>query len=205
MQQCVTTGRQGALMMRNGWIQAGAIILALTGPVALVAADEVETADHQSLLLRAVTVTCRIEESITFYRDVMGQSVIEDQTFSGPGVQRYIDVADGGDVRFVIMGGTGRYPGGQVVGGNIAFMAIVDATDPACEGDPVNRRGRQGSMILPHRVSDIDEIARRAKAGGHEILFDVKPSGTGLSRNMMLFDPNGNIVEVFQINTAVIR
>ena len=60
-------------------------------------------------------------------------------------------------------------------------------------------------MILPHWVSNIDEIAKRAKAAGHEVLFDVKASGTGKSRNMMLFDPNGNIVEIFQINTVVIK
>lgn len=164
-----------------------------------------EELNHQSLLLRAVTVTCKIEESIEFYGHVMGQSIIEDVTFEGGGIQRYIDVQDSGKVRFVIMGGTGVYPGGQVVGGNIAFMGILDPNDPSCAADVENVRGQQGSMILPHRVSNIDEIAMRAKAAGHEILFDVKPSGTGLSRNMMLFDPNGNIVEVFQINTAVIK
>lgn len=167
--------------------------------------DHEEVLNHQSLLLRAVTVTCKIEESIAFYRDVMGQEIIEDATFSGPGVQKYIDVQDGGDVRFVIMGGSGVYPGGQVVGGNIAFMAMVDDTDPSCDQLIVNKRGQQGSMILPHRVSNIEEIAKRAKAAGHEILFDVKASGTGLSRNMMLFDPNGNIVEVFEINIVAIK
>lgn len=171
----------------------------------LSATAQSEEINHQSLLLRSVAVTCKVEESIAFYRDIMGQEIIEDVTFSGSGIQKYIDVKDGGDVRFVIMGGAGVYPGGQVVGGNIAFMAIMDADDPACRGDVENRRGRQGSTILPHRVSNIDEIAKRAKAAGHEILFDVKASGTGLSRNMMLFDPNGNIVEVFQINTARIK
>lgn len=180
-----------------------AALAVLVAAAALPAAAEDH--DHQSLLLRAVAVTCKIEESIAFYRDVMGQSIIEDATFSGPGVQKYIDVQDGGDVRFVIMGGTGVYPGGMVVGGNVAFMAIVDDNDPACDEPVENYRGRHGSMILPHRVSDIDEIAQRAKAAGHEILFDVKASGTGLSRNMMLFDPNGNIVEVFEINVVAIK
>ena len=161
--------------------------------------------DHQSLLLRAVTVTCKVEDSITFYQDIMGQSIIEGVTFEGSGIQKYIDVQDGGKVRFVIMGGTGVYPGGQVVGGNTAFMGIVDSDDPSCVDAVDNNRGKQGLMILPHRVSNIDEIAKRAKAAGHEILFDVKASGTGKSRNMMLFNPNGNIVEVFQIDTVVIK
>lgn len=171
----------------------------------LSASAQSEEINHQSLLLRSVAVTCKVEESIAFYRDIMGQDIIEDVIFSGGGIQKYIDVKDGGDVRFVIMGGSGVYPGGQVVGGNIAFMGVVDADDPACSGDVDNHRGRQGSTILPHRVSNIEEIAKRAKAAGHDILFDVKASGTGLSRNMMLFDPNGNIVEVFQINTARIK
>ncbi len=171
----------------------------------LIGAAEAEEVDLQSLLLRAVAVTCKVEESIAFYRDVMGQDIIEDVTFTGSGIQRYIDVKDGGAVRFVIMGGTGVYPGGLVVGGNVAFMGIVDNEDPACDEPVINHPGRQGSMILPHRVSDIDEIAKRAKAASHEILFDVNASGTGLSRNMMLYDPNGNIVEVFEINVVAIK
>ncbi len=62
-----------------------------TGTFALtpLSAEEI---DHQSLLLRAVTVTCKVEESVAFYRDVMGQSIIEDVTFEGSGIQKYIDV-----------------------------------------------------------------------------------------------------------------
>ncbi len=179
--------------------------IAATLTFGLSATAQSEEINHQSLLLRSVAVTCKVDESIAFYRDVMGQEIIKDETFTGSGIQKYIDVKEGGAVRFVIMGGSGVYPGGQVVGGNIAFMGIVDSDDPACSGDVENHRGRQGSTILPHRVSNIEEIAKRAKAAGHEILFDVKASGTGLSRNMMLFDPNGNIVEVFQINTARIK
>jgi len=62
----------------------------------------------------------------------MGQGIIEDVTFEGSGIQKYIDVQDGGKVRFVIMGGAGVYLGGQVVGGNIAFMGIVNSNDPSC-------------------------------------------------------------------------
>ncbi|MDX2143874.1 MAG: hypothetical protein SFV19_11010, partial [Rhodospirillaceae bacterium] len=61
-----------------------------------------------------------------------------------------------------------------------------------------------GGHIHPLRVSDIDEIAKRAKAKGVEILFGPKVSGTRLSRNMMMFDPNGRIVEVFEINLTKI-
>jgi catechol 2,3-dioxygenase-like lactoylglutathione lyase family enzyme len=166
----------------------------------LVAQD----AKVQSLLLRSVTVTCKLEESIAFYRDILGQEVIEDAVQSPEGAMKFLDVNPTSKVRFVVMKGSAVYPGGEIIGGRVAFMGIEDPTAPACkDADKVqNRRGVQGSHIHPHRVANIDEIARRAKAKGVEVLFDVKVSGSRLSRNMMMFDPNGRIVEVFEVNIA---
>ena len=82
-------------------------------------------------------------------------------------------------------------------------MGIEDPKAPACKDTKVvNRRARQGDSIHPHRVANIDEIARRARAKGVEILFGPRRSGSGLSRNMMMFDPNGRIVEVFELTFA---
>ena len=64
---------------------------------------------------------------------------------------------------------------------------------------PPNRRGSQGDTILPHRVKGLDQIYARLQAEGFEVLFAPRTSGTGLSRNMMVFDPNGNIVELFEM------
>ncbi len=61
------------------------------------------------------------------------------------------------------------------------------------------RRGSQGDTILPHRVKGLDQIYARLQAAGFEVLLAPRTSGTGLSRNMMVFDPNGNIVELFEL------
>lgn len=160
--------------------------------------------DVQSLLLRSVTVTCKLEESVAFYRDILGQEVITDQAVDAKAAGRYLDVSPLAKVRFVVLKGSGVYPGGEIIGGRVAFMGIDDKKSPACR-DTVferNRKGGQGSHIHPMRVSNIDEIERRAKAKGVEILFGPKPSESKLSRNMMMFDPNGVIVEVFEVNIA---
>lgn len=166
-------------------------------------AHAAEAAKVQSLLLRSVTVTCKLEESIAFYRDILGQEVIEDAPQDAAKAAAFLDVRPTSKVRFVIMKGSAVYPGGEIVGVRIAFMGIDDPDAPACKNTNVaNHRARQSDGIHPHRVANIDEISRRARAKGVEILFGPRRSGTGLSRNMMMFDPNGRIVEVFELEFA---
>ncbi|MSO97745.1 MAG: hypothetical protein EXR11_05940 [Rhodospirillaceae bacterium] len=177
-------------------------LLAMVAVLALCGGAQAQEAKVQSVLLRSVTVTCKLEESIAFYRDILGQEVMEDNVQSPDGAMRFLDVGPMSKVRFVIMRGSGVYPGGEIIGGRIAFMGIEDPKAPACKdaANVKNQRGVQGSEIHPHRVANIDEIAKRAKAKGVEILFGPKVSGSRLSRNMMMFDPNGRIVEVFEVN-----
>lgn len=162
--------------------------------------------DVQSMLLRSVTVTCKLEESIAFYRDILGQELFEDHAQNTEGAARYLNISPKAKVRFVVMKGSGVYPGGEIIGGRVAFMGIDDPSSTACKDadKQKNQRGIHGSHIHPHRVSNLDEIAKRAAERGVEVLFGPKPSGTRLSRNMMMFDPNGRIVEVFEINIAKI-
>ena len=177
-------------------------ILALAAIVVISSGAQAQESKVQSMLLRSVTVTCKLEESIAFYRDILGQEVMEDGIQSPEGAMRFLDTNPTSKVRFVIMRGSGVYPGGEIIGGRVAFMGIEDLKAPACKdiAKLKNQRGVQGSEIHPHRVANIDEIAKRAKAKGVEILFGPKVSGTRLSRNMMMYDPNGRIVEVFEVN-----
>jgi catechol 2,3-dioxygenase-like lactoylglutathione lyase family enzyme len=172
----------------------------------VVMAARAEENPVQSLLLRSVTVTCKLEESIAFYRDILGQEVIEDVKQDAVRAASFLDVTPEAEIRFVVMKGSAVYPGGEIIGGRVAFMGINDPKGPACKdaAKPANRRGVHGSHIHPHRVANIDEIARRARDRGVEILFGPRPSGTRKSRNLMMFDPNGRIVEVFEINVGKI-
>jgi hypothetical protein len=64
------------------------------------------------------------------------------------------------------------------------------------------RGGWHGETILPFRVSGLDEIARRLRAGGYRIGFEPRASPVGVSRNMIAYDPNGVILELFETNIA---
>ncbi len=183
-----------------------AVLIPAVAALALSTSVQAQEAKVQSMLLRSVTVTCKLEESIAFYRDILGQEVMEDGIQSPDGAMKFLDTNPNSKVRFVIMRGSGVYPGGEIIGGRVAFMGIEDPKAPACKdvAKLKNQRGIQGSEIHPHRVSNIDEIAKRAKAKGVEILFGPKVSGSRLSRNMMMYDPNGRIVEVFELNLSKI-
>ena len=179
-------------------------LLSVLWMLAAPAAVQAASPPVQSLLLRSVTVTCKLDESIAFYRDILGQEVIEDVKQDAVRAQSFLDVTPNAEVRFVVMKGSGIYPGGEIIGGRVAFMGIKDPGGNACKdvAKMTNHRGVQGSHIHPHRVANIDEISSRAKAAGVQILFGPQNSSSGLSRNMMMFDPNGLVVEVFEINTS---
>lgn len=176
------------------------IMLLVAGPAR--AADD---SPVQALLLRAVLTTCKLDESVAFYRDILGQRVIQERDFTADVIDRYVDVSVKGTVRLVVMEGRGEYPGGPIAGGRIAFMGILDDPDgPACKAmaEKKNRPGHHGDPILPFRVGNIDEIHRRLIAGGYEVTFPPTRSPVGLSRNMIAFDPNGALLELFELNIA---
>jgi catechol 2,3-dioxygenase-like lactoylglutathione lyase family enzyme len=153
----------------------------------------------QSILLRAVTVTYDLPRSLLFYRDILNQEVVEDVPLSAERSQPWLDVSARAEVRFVVLRGRAEYPGGPITGGRIAFIAIREPGGERPAPAHPNRRGTQGDVILPHRVRGIDAIHARLQREGFEILFAPRVSPTGLSRNMMVFDPNGHIVELFEL------
>ena len=153
----------------------------------------------QSLLLRAVTVTYDLERSLLFYRDILGQEVVEDVPLETERARAWLDCSPKAQVRHLILRGTGEYPGGSIAGGRISFISVKEPDGRKPAPAHPNRRGSQGDTILPHRVKGLDQIYAKLQAAGFEVLFAPRTSGTGLSRNMMVFDPNGNIVELFEM------
>ena len=153
----------------------------------------------QSILLRAVSVTYDLERSLLFYRDILGQELAEDNALNAERSASWLDVSPQAKIRFVVLRGKAEYPGGPITGGRIAFIAIDDPAHPRGSGKMQNHRGVHGDMILPHRVANLDGIVRRLHAAGFEFLFEPRVSPSGLSRNCMVYDPNGHIVELFEL------
>jgi len=154
----------------------------------------------QSLLLRSVTVTHDIERSLLFYRDILGQEVVEDVLLPTERARAWLDCSPQAEVRHLTLRGVAEYPGGPIAGGRISFISVREPDGRMPPPAHPNRKGSQGDTILPHRVKGLDQIYARLKAANFEFLFTPRVSSTGLSRNLMVFDPNGNIVELFELN-----
>lgn len=153
----------------------------------------------QSILLRAVSVTYDLERSLLFYRDILGQEIVEDVPLSAERSASWLDVSPEARIRFIVLRGKGDYPGGPIAGGRIAFIAIEDPKHSRNRPRVANHRGVHGDMILPHRVANLDGIVRQLKGADFEFLFEPRVSPSGLSRNCMVYDPNGHIVELFEL------
>jgi len=187
------------------WITALTLALGASA-ITTVRAETPE--DIQAILLRATIVTCRLEESLKFYTEVLGQRVIQQRDFSAEIGQTFIEVSDRGSMRLVILEGRGEYSGGPIMGGRIALLAAVDDPESSACRESTNRPqrlGHHGDLILPFRVRGIHEIARRAREGGHRIAFGPAASPMGLSENMLMWDPNGVLLELFEQHVKPLR
>lgn len=173
------------------------LVLIVTGLIQL----QGQAADHedrvQSLMLRGVIVTHDLDASLHFYRDILGQEVVEERQLDAQRSQTYLDVSATAKVVHIIFRGSAEYPGGPVTGGR---MSLIGIDDPLRSPAKVARHpARHGDVIFPHRVANLDEIYRRIKTAKLQVLYPPRVSSTGRSRTMMVYDPNGKIVELFEL------
>lgn len=157
----------------------------------------------QAQHVRTMIVTCKIDETLEFYRDVLGMDVIRDD--GGAPVtlaQTIIDMPETSQLRMAIFVGKGEYPAGPIIGSRIGMLGLMNPDDPACaEADRPNHRTVHGGVIMPVRVSNTAEIVKRAKARGIEIIKEG-PSPSRLTTQTLLYDPNGIVLELFELNVA---
>lgn len=150
-------------------------------------------------------VTCKFEETLRFYRDVLGQKVLSDDGGRQARVgQMIIDMPNDGKLRMVVLQGAGEYPAGPVIGSRIGILGLLDRNAPACRDmNRANRRLPHGGVIMPIRVSNMPEIVKRARSMGIEIIKEG-PSPSRLTYQTLLYDPNGVVLELFELHVTPI-
>jgi catechol 2,3-dioxygenase-like lactoylglutathione lyase family enzyme len=170
-----------------------AALIALT-----TSAAHADDAVH-SLLGKAVTITCKLDETLAFYRDVLNQHIIDDSVRDGTRVSQYVDIPPTTNIRLVTLSGT--FPEGEATGGKFGFIGIDNKDAAACKADTSRAKAQAGDVLFSVRVVNIAEVEARAKKSGTPIIVPLGTSGSGKARNMMLLDPNGRIVEAFEVNS----
>lgn len=169
-----------------------AVCAALAYLAAAAVADEPPTAQLRS----ASFVTHDIEASVAFYTEYLGYKVLGRSEITAPKSRAVVGAVAEGTVRYASLAPAMWSRENSDYAG-LSFIEIRDAGASPFDQDPT-RPSRAAEPILAHRVTNIDEIARRMAADDVPIVTPLGPSGSGKSRSMAVLDPNGLRVELYE-------
>lgn len=158
-----------------------------------------EPADSVEGTLRSASfVTNDIEACVKFYSMLLGYHVLGESTITAEKSRQVVGA--GGDrrvTRYVSMAPKGWTIENQDLRAGVSFIEIEGAAPSPFDQDGA-RASRAGELVLAHRVTNIEEIARRAKEIDAPIVAPLGKSGSGKSMSMAVLDPNGVRVEMYE-------
>ncbi len=155
--------------------------------------------DVQSMMTKGVTITCKLDETLAFYQGILNQRIIDDSVRDGARVSQYVDIPATTNIRLITMTGADTFPDSNATGGKFGFIGIDNKDAAACKTGASSNKAKAGDVLFSVRVANITEIEARAKAKNIPVIVPLGTSGSGKARNMMMLDPNGRIVEVFEV------
>lgn len=141
-------------------------------------------------------VTLDLDASVAFYTTYLGYKELGRSEITADKSRQVVGAIRPGTVRYVSLAPAAWTRENNAYAG-ISFIEISDA-----DASPFNQDGarasRAGELVLAHRVSNIDEIARRMANAGVPVVAPLGLSGSGRSRSMAVLDPNGIRVEMYE-------
>ena len=147
-------------------------------------------------LRSASFVTRDLDASVAFYTTYLGYKELGRSEITAAKSRQVVGATGTDTVRYVSLAPAMWSRENSLYAG-ISFIEI-----PTGEASPFDQNGarpsRAGELVLAHRVSNIDEIARRMRDADIPIVAPLGLSGSGRSRSMAVLDPNGIRVEMYE-------
>lgn len=147
-------------------------------------------------LRSASFVTRDLDASVSFYTTFLGYKELGRSEITADKSRQVVGASSAGTVGYVSLA-PAMWSREDSTYAGISFIEIPDAVASPFDQDGA-RHSRAGELVLAHRVSNIDEIARRMKKAGIPIVAPLGLSGSGRSRSMAVLDPNGIRVEMYE-------
>jgi catechol 2,3-dioxygenase-like lactoylglutathione lyase family enzyme len=165
------------------------IVLAV---LAALAAGPAAAADQavSSTYLRTAIFTADRAATVKFYREVLGYEELATNELAP---------AEPGNALGVPAGAKRVLTGMKSKDGAGLSIMSVEHPDMKPLARPAAAANAWGDVMLVHQVTNIADIHRRAAAGGHEVLMAPRPSPSGRSQQMIMRDPNGVRLELFEM------
>lgn len=139
-----------------------------------------------------------MERSIAFYRDILGFREILDMPLGGPGLERLMRLRPGTTARSVIL-----QQGPSTIGG----LELVQFSPAPSTPTPARGAGGLGASVLSFEVrgEELAAVYRRMLEKG--IVCYSEPQvleipGFGAIRAVVFEDPDGQMIELFQLPSA---
>ena len=155
-------------------------------------ADDSPTAQLRS----ASFVTHDLEASVAFYTEYLGYRELGRSEITAEKSRQVVGATGDGTVRYVSLAPAMWSREDNAYAG-VSFIEIPES-DASPFDQNAARPSRGGELILAHRVTNIDEIARRMADDDVPIVAPLSLSGSGKSRSMAVLDPNGIRVEMYE-------
>jgi len=161
------------------------------------AADEVRGG-----LRTAALVVRDMDESLAFYRDILGYSMRVDRVVTNPVSIETVGFADVTAFRIVYLSPNAAMTNHPFAASELSMSQPLSRTPAPKPAEPcAARTTRIGQVILSQQVEGLDTVAAKIAAGGYCVVSKLQLSGTGQSRTMAVLDPNGIRVEIFEYVT----
>lgn len=159
-------------------------------------------------LANATFITNDLDRTLTFYQDGLGYQLLSVSAVDGEKSRRTVGALGDDPARIAYLAPAGwaapagddRRPG-MIFDSNtlagLAFIEIASAESSDFPQEPV-RPARTAEPILAHRVTNLEEVARRLDALEVTVVQPLGASSSGLSKSMAVLDPNGIRIELYE-------
>lgn len=137
----------------------------------------------------------KMEESIAFYRQVLGMNPYYDQVYQGHELSALLSLPEDAVARLVFL----QFPGSMV-----GQVGLIDYMQPKLKVRSFEKsEGEPYPLYFIFSAENVPEIEQRVKASGAKITKPLKISempGKGMARSMVCLDPNGVFIEFLELD-----
>jgi catechol 2,3-dioxygenase-like lactoylglutathione lyase family enzyme len=171
----------------------------LLGLAVLTSICTAQAQDIRSGLRTAALIVRDMDESLAFYRDVLGYRIIVEKRVTDATSIETVGLEGHDGFRLIYLKPNAEFPSHPFAASDISLVQPFGGTPtkkPAdvCDG----KTTRIGQIVMSQQVQSLGAIAAKIKAGGYCVVSGLRPSATGQSRTLAVLDPNGIRVEMFE-------
>lgn len=175
---------------------AAAFLAGIQAPNPAFAQDNETQTTPTAHLRSASFVTRDLDASVAFYTDYLGYKELGRSEIDATKSRQVVGAHGNDTVRYVSLAPSmwtredNKYAG-------LSFVEIPSAEESPFDQD-ASRPSRAAELILAHRVTGIDDIAKRMAENDVPFVAPLGLSGSGKSKSMAVLDPNGIRVEMYE-------